>query len=89
MKYRINRLRKPSLAVALRGRAWIEMRPTAPAVPLIRVALRGRAWIEIDMSVRELKDKIVALCGRAWIEIYNHRKLYRAPHGRPPREGVD
>ena len=34
-------------AVALRGRAWIEIHGHFARSPVFAVALRGRAWIEI------------------------------------------
>ena len=56
-------------AVALRGRAWIEIRSPCKAPDTAPVALRGRAWIEIQIQATKSSYTIVALRGRAWIEI--------------------
>jgi len=43
-----------SLFVALRARAWIEIRDMGVEVLALPVALRARAWIEISVPLKML-----------------------------------
>ena len=69
MKSDMRRISVCVAAVALRGRAWIEIFCNRLNDKITNVALRGRAWIEMGISIGIFSGIHVALRGRAWIEI--------------------